>query len=88
MRGDAAAEGCAYIVAVDLGQGRERKGTRGVGTGLLDLTRGLVKHLPVRAMGIVEIAPPLDPSGITLFLALQIVFETFAALAEKRRPIR
>jgi len=55
---------------------------------LLDLTRGLAQHLPVRAMDIVEIAPPLDPSGITLFLALQIVFETFAALAEKRRPIR
>ena len=55
---------------------------------LLDLTRGLARHLPVRAMDIVEVAPPLDPSGITLFLALQIVFETFAVLAEKRHPVR
>ena len=52
---------------------------------LLDLTRGLVRHLPVRAMDIVEIAPPLDPSGVTLFLALQIVFETLAALVDRRR---
>ena len=55
---------------------------------LLDLTRGLTRHLPVRAMDIVEVAPPLDPAGITLILALQIVFETFAVLAEKRHPLR
>jgi len=55
---------------------------------LLELTRGLAKHLPVRAMDIVEIAPALDPSGITLFLGLQIIFETFAVLAERRRPSR
>jgi len=53
---------------------------------LIDLTRGLVQHLPVRAMDLVEIAPSLDPTDATLFLALQIVFETFAVLAEKRRP--
>lgn len=53
---------------------------------LIDLTRGLVQHLPVRAMDLVEIAPPLDPTDATLFLALQIAFETFAVLAEKRRP--
>jgi len=52
---------------------------------LLDLVRGLVRGLPVRAMDLVEIAPPLDPTDATLFLALQIIFETFAVLAEKRR---
>jgi len=55
---------------------------------LLDLTRGLVQELPVRAMDLVEISPPLDPSDATLFLALQIVFEAFAVLAEKRKPRR
>ncbi|MBI1951914.1 MAG: arginase family protein [Acidobacteria bacterium] len=55
---------------------------------LIDLTRGLVQHLPVRAMDLVEIAPPLDPTDATLFLALQLAFETFAVLAEKRRPRR
>jgi agmatinase len=53
---------------------------------LLDLTRGLVQHLPVRAMDIVEIAPSLDPTNATIFLGLQIVFETLAVLADKRRP--
>jgi len=52
---------------------------------VIDLVRGLVEALPVRAMDIVEIAPPIDPSGITLALALQLVFETFAVLAAKRR---
>ena len=51
---------------------------------LLDLSRGLVEALPVRAMDIVEVAPPLDPADITLFLALQVVFETFSALARKK----
>jgi agmatinase len=50
---------------------------------LLDLTRGLVETLPVRAMDLVEVSPPLDPTDATLFLALQLAFETFAALARK-----
>jgi arginase family enzyme len=37
-------------------------------------------------MDLVEIAPPLDPTNATLFLALQLIFETFAVLAEKRKP--
>jgi len=51
---------------------------------LLDLTRGLLEALPVRAMDLVEVAPPLDPTEATLFLGLQIVFETFAVVARKR----
>ncbi len=56
------------------------------GRQVIDLTRGLVRSLPVRAMDMVEIAPRLDPTGATLFLGLQVVFETFAVLAEKRKP--
>lgn len=52
---------------------------------LLELTRGLIRHLPVRAMDIVEVSPPLDPSGVTLFLALQIIFESLAVLADRRQ---
>lgn len=51
---------------------------------LLDLVRGLVESLPVRAMDLVEIAPPLDPTETTLALGLQIVFETLAALDRKQ----
>jgi agmatinase len=50
---------------------------------LLDLTRGLLEALPVKAMDIVEIAPPLDPTDATLFLGLQLVFETFAVQARR-----
>ena len=50
---------------------------------LIDLTRGLLEALPVAAMDMVEVAPRLDPTGATLFLALQIVFETFAVLARR-----
>jgi arginase family enzyme len=50
---------------------------------LLDLTRGLLEELPIEAMDIVEIAPPLDPTDATLFLGLQVIFETFAVLARR-----
>jgi agmatinase len=52
---------------------------------LIDLTRGLVEALPVRAMDLVEVAPPLDPAGITEWLALQLIFETIAARARSKR---
>jgi arginase family enzyme len=42
-----------------------------------------VEALPVKAMDLVEVAPSLDPSGATDWLALQVIFETFAALARK-----
>jgi agmatinase len=51
---------------------------------LLDLVRGLHETLPITAMDIVEIAPALDPTDATLFLGLQVVFETLAALDRKR----
>jgi agmatinase len=50
----------------------------------LDLVKGLMEELPVGGMDLVEVAPMLDPTGATVFLALQIVFETFAVLARKR----
>ena len=51
---------------------------------LLDLVRGLLEALPVEGMDLVEVSPPLDPTDATLFLALQVVFESFAVLAGKR----
>jgi agmatinase len=50
---------------------------------LLDLVRGLLGGLPVRAMDLVEVSPPLDASDVTLFLALQVVFESLAAVARR-----
>lgn len=54
------------------------------GRQVLDLSRGLLESLPIRAMDLVEVAPPLDPTDATLFLALQIVFESLAVQAQKR----
>jgi arginase family enzyme len=54
------------------------------GRQLLNLVRGLLERLPVRALDILEVAPPLDPTEATLFLALQICFETFAVVAGRR----
>ena len=45
---------------------------------------GLLDHLlpavPVRAMDITEIAPPLDPNDVTAFLGVQVVLETLGNL--------
>jgi arginase family enzyme len=57
------------------------------GRQVLDLSRGLLESLPIRAMDLVEVAPSLDPTDATLFLALQIVFESLAVLAERRSGI-
>jgi agmatinase len=54
------------------------------GRQLLNLVRGLLEGLPVRALDILEVSPPLDPTDATLFLALQICFETFAVVAGRR----
>lgn len=57
------------------------------GRQVLDLSRGLLESLPIRAMDLVEVAPSLDPTDATLFLALQIVFESLAVLAERRSGV-
>lgn len=43
----------------------------------------LMERLPVRAMDITEIAPPLDTNDITGFLGVQIVLETLGALRRR-----
>jgi arginase family enzyme len=45
-----------------------------------------MEALPVRAMDMVEIAPNLDPTTATLFLGLQIIFESFVVLARRPAP--
>jgi agmatinase len=54
------------------------------GRQLLNMVRGLLEGLPVRAIDLLEVAPALDPTGATLFLALQIFFETFAVVGSRR----
>lgn len=51
---------------------------------VFELVRELVARLPVRAMDLVEVAPPLDHSDITSWAALKIIYELFSALAVKK----
>jgi agmatinase len=48
---------------------------------LLDL---LFDALPIRSMGLVEVAPPLDPNDMTSMLALQTIFEVMGRLQRRR----
>jgi len=51
---------------------------------VLAVLEGLFARLPIRAMDITEIAPPLDTNDITSFLGAQIVLETLGAIAARR----
>jgi agmatinase len=42
---------------------------------LLELMRVVFARLPVRALDIVEVAPPLDPADVTTFAALKLIYE-------------
>ena len=50
---------------------------------LLELVRVVFQELPVRAMDVVEVAPPLDQSDITSFAALKIIYESWWVMQEK-----
>jgi agmatinase len=51
---------------------------------LLELVRSLIQGLPVRAMDVVEVAPPLDHGDVTSFAALKMIYEALGAIQEKR----
>jgi agmatinase len=50
---------------------------------LLELVRVIVRELPVRAMDVVEVAPPLDHADVTSFAALKVIYEAWWAVQEK-----
>lgn len=50
---------------------------------LLELVRDIVRELPVRAMDVVEVAPPLDHADMTSFAALKVIYEAWWAVQEK-----
>jgi agmatinase len=50
---------------------------------LLELVRAIVRELPVRAMDVVEVAPPLDHADMTSFAALKVIYEAWWAIQEK-----
>jgi agmatinase len=50
---------------------------------LLELVRIVFQRLPVRAMDVVEVAPPLDHADITSFAALKVIYEAWWAFQGK-----
>jgi agmatinase len=50
---------------------------------LLELLRVLFERLPVRALDLVEVAPPLDCADITSFAAAKVIYEAFGWTAKR-----
>ncbi len=50
---------------------------------LFELLRIIFARLPVRALDIVEVAPPLDCNDITSFAAVKAIYEVFGWMKEK-----
>jgi len=44
---------------------------------LLEILRRVFRDLPVRALDLVEVSPPLDHSDITSFAAIKVIYEVF-----------
>lgn len=50
---------------------------------LLELARIVFQRLPVRAMDVVEVSPPLDNADITSVAALKVIYEAWGVIQEK-----
>jgi agmatinase len=50
---------------------------------LLAFFRTVVPALPVRALDVVEIAPPLDHADMTTWAAIKIIMETLSMVQAK-----
>jgi agmatinase len=50
---------------------------------LMELMRVVIRELQVKAMDLVEVAPPLDHSDITSFAALKVIYEVFWEFQKK-----
>ncbi len=50
---------------------------------LLELLRVLFAELPVRALDLVEVAPPLDCADITSFAAAKVIYESLGWVSER-----
>jgi agmatinase len=50
---------------------------------LLELVRVVLQNLPVRAMDVVEVSPPLDAADMTSFAALKVIYEIWGLVQKK-----
>ena len=52
---------------------------------LIEFLRVIFANLPVRAMDIVEVSPPLDPSGATVAVAVRLIYEVLGWINGRAR---
>lgn len=52
---------------------------------VLDIITAVIKELPVGAMDVVEVSPPLDTNCVTVWLALKYLLEVFKIVSEKNK---
>ncbi len=52
---------------------------------LLELVRVVFRRLPIQALDVVEVAPPLDQADITAFAALKVIYEAWWVHQEKQK---
>ncbi len=50
---------------------------------LMELTKAMLRELPIKAMDVVEVSPPLDVNDITSWAALKNIYEVFTILNDK-----
>jgi agmatinase len=55
---------------------------------LLELLRVIIARLPVRALDIVEVAPPLDNADVTSFAAIKVIYEVLGWVKWRSRRSR
>lgn len=55
---------------------------------LMELARGIVAALPVKAVDVVEVSPPLDKADITSWAALKLIYEILGVYAFKLGKIK
>lgn len=51
---------------------------------MMQMIKFMIKELPIKAMDIVEVSPPLDSSNITSWAALKLIYEVFGQLYLKK----
>jgi agmatinase len=51
---------------------------------LMELVREIMVHLPVAAVDIVEVSPPLDSSNITSWAALKVIYEILGEINNRK----
>jgi len=51
---------------------------------LMELVKEIITHLPVKAVDIVEVSPPLDCANITCWAALKVIYQIFGGVAGRK----